>query len=111
MTDAETEPTIEARERHSELARELDEHQYRYYVLQSPAVDDAVYDRLMRELEAIEAQFPALITPDSPSQRVGGTFSTEFSSVTHRERMLSLDNALDEAELDAWVQRVERDAG
>ncbi|HTJ35898.1 MAG TPA: NAD-dependent DNA ligase LigA [Dactylosporangium sp.] len=111
MTDAGTEPTIEARERHSELARELDEHQYRYYVLQSPAVDDAVYDRLMRELEAIEAQFPALVTPDSPSQRVGGTFSTEFTSVDHRERMLSLDNALNDAELDAWVQRVERDAG
>ncbi|GAA4248091.1 NAD-dependent DNA ligase LigA [Dactylosporangium darangshiense] len=111
MTDAGTEPTIEARERHAELARELDEHQYRYYVLQSPAVDDAVYDRLMRELEAIEAQFPALVTPDSPSQRVGGTFSTEFTSVDHRERMLSLDNALNEAELDAWAQRVERDAG
>ncbi|MGI5244806.1 NAD-dependent DNA ligase LigA [Dactylosporangium sp. CA-139066] len=111
MTDAETEPTIEARERHAELSRELDEHQYRYYVLQSPAVDDSVYDRLMRELEAIEAQFPALVTPDSPSQRVGGSFSTDFASVTHRERMLSLDNALDEAELDAWAERVTRDAG
>ncbi|MEV8513070.1 NAD-dependent DNA ligase LigA [Dactylosporangium sp. NPDC051484] len=111
MTDAQAEPTIEARERHAELSRELDEHQYRYYVLQSPAVDDAVYDRLMRELEAIEAQFPSLVTPDSPSQRVGGTFSTDFAAVTHRERMLSLDNALDDAELDAWVERVERDAG
>ncbi|MFG2036724.1 NAD-dependent DNA ligase LigA [Dactylosporangium sp. NPDC048998] len=111
MTEAQAEPTIEARERHAELSRELDEHQYRYYVLQSPAVDDAVYDGLMRELEAIEAQFPSLVTPDSPSQRVGGTFSTDFAAVTHRERMLSLDNALDEPALDAWVERVERDAG
>ncbi|WP_433057336.1 NAD-dependent DNA ligase LigA [Dactylosporangium sp. CS-033363] len=111
MTDAESEPTEEARERHAELARELDEHQYRYYVLQAPAVDDSVYDGLMRELEAIEARFPSLITPDSPSQRVGGTFSTEFASVDHRERMLSLDNALNEPALEAWAERVERDAG
>ena len=57
----------------------------------------------MRELEAIEAEFPALVTPDSPSQRVGGTFSTDFAAVQHAERMLSLDNALDDDELDAWV--------
>jgi DNA ligase (NAD+) len=105
------EPTVEARERHDELARELDEHQYRYYILQSPSVEDAVYDRQMRELEAIEAEFPALITPDSPSQRVGGTYSTEFAAVDHAERMLSLDNALSEEQLDAWAERVERDAG
>ncbi|MFF5226516.1 NAD-dependent DNA ligase LigA [Dactylosporangium sp. NPDC000521] len=111
MNDAGTEPTLEARERHTELARELDEHQYRYYILQSPAVDDSVYDRLMRELEALEAEFPALVTPDSPSQRVGGTFSTEFAPVQHAERMLSLDNALDDDALAAWVQRIERDAG
>ena len=111
MNDAGTEPTLEARERHSELARELDEHQYRYYILQSPAVDDSIYDRLMRELEAIEAEFPALVTPDSPSQRVGGTFSTDFAAVEHAERMLSLDNALDDDELAAWAQRTERDAG
>ncbi|GAA3301549.1 NAD-dependent DNA ligase LigA [Dactylosporangium vinaceum] len=111
MTDAESEPTVEARERHAELARELDEHQYRYYVLQSPAVDDSVYDAQMRELEALEAQFPALVTPDSPSQRVGGTFSTEFAAVDHRERMLSLDNALNEPALEAWAERIERDAG
>jgi DNA ligase (NAD+) len=105
------EPTVEARERHAELARELDEHQYRYYVLQSPSVDDSAYDKLMRELEAIEREFPALVTPDSPSQRVGGTYSTEFASVTHAERMLSLDNALDEEQLVAWAERVDRDAG
>ncbi|MEV0566913.1 NAD-dependent DNA ligase LigA [Dactylosporangium sp. NPDC050588] len=111
MNDAGTEPTLEARERHTELSRELDEHQYRYYILQSPAIDDSVYDTLMRELEAIEAEFPALVTPDSPSQRVGGTFSTDFASVQHAERMLSLDNALNDEALAAWVQRIERDAG
>ena len=111
MSDLGVEPTLEARERHAELSRELDEHQYRYYILQSAAVDDSVYDRLMRELEGIEEQFPVLITPDSPSQRVGGTFSTDFAAVTHAERMLSLDNALNAAELDAWVERVERDSG
>jgi DNA ligase (NAD+) len=111
MSDLGAEPTLEARERHAELSRELDEHQYRYYILQSATVDDSVYDRLMRELQAIEEQFPALITPDSPSQRVGGTFSTDFAAVTHAERMLSLDNALDDDELAAWAERVERDAG
>jgi DNA ligase (NAD+) len=102
---------VPARERQAELVREIDEHQYRYYVLDSPTVDDAVYDRLMRELEALEERYPALRTPDSPTQRVGGTFSTLFTPVAHAERMLSLDNALDHAELTAWAERVERDAG
>src|SRR3954469_7881874 len=105
------EPTVEARERHAELARELDEHQYRYYILQSPSVDDSVYDRQMRELEALEPEFPSLLTPDSPSQRVGGTYSTEFAAVDHAERMQSLDNALNDEELTAWIERTERDAG
>jgi DNA ligase (NAD+) len=108
---ATVEPTGEARERHVELVREIDEHQYRYYVLQSPSVDDARYDALMRELEALEEQFPALRTPDSPTQRVGGTYSTEFAPVEHAERMLSLDNALNDEQLAAWAERIERDAG
>jgi DNA ligase (NAD+) len=65
----------------------------------------------MRELEAIEARFPVLVTPDSPSQRVGGTYSTDFTAVQHAERMMSLDNALDDESLDAWFERIERDAG
>ena len=105
------EPTAQARERHAELAREIDEHQYRYHVLNAPSVDDATYDRLMRELEALEERFPALLTPDSPSQRVGGSFSTEFAAVDHAERMLSLDNALNDEQLAAWAERIERDAG
>ena len=100
-----------ARERHGELAREIDEHQYRYYVLQSASVDDAIYDRLMRELEGLETEYPALRTPDSPSQRVGGTYSTDFTPVQHPERMLSLDNAFSDEEFTAWAERVERDSG
>ncbi|MBN1172403.1 MAG: NAD-dependent DNA ligase LigA [Micromonosporaceae bacterium] len=111
IPDAGGQPPVAARERHAELALELDEHQYRYYVLQTPSVDDAVYDRLMRELEAIEAKYPSLRTPDSPSQRVGGTYSNEFTPVEHPQRMLSLDNALDDEEFDAWAERVGRDAG
>ncbi|MET7867728.1 NAD-dependent DNA ligase LigA [Micromonospora taraxaci] len=105
------EPTPQARERHATLSQELTEHQYRYYVLDSPTITDAEFDRQLRELEALEAEFPALRTPDSPTQRVGGTFSTDFTPVTHAERMLSLDNAFADEELAAWAERVERDAG
>ncbi|MEU1396993.1 NAD-dependent DNA ligase LigA [Micromonospora zamorensis] len=105
------EPTPQARERHATLSQELTEHQYRYYVLDAPIITDAEFDKQLRELEALEAEFPALRTPDSPTQRVGGTFSTDFTPVTHAERMLSLDNAFADEELAAWAERVERDAG
>ncbi|WP_433267518.1 NAD-dependent DNA ligase LigA [Micromonospora vinacea] len=105
------EPTPQARERHAALSQELTEHQYRYYVLDAPTIPDADFDRQLRELEALEEEFPALRTPDSPTQRVGGTFSTDFTPVTHAERMLSLDNAFADEELAAWADRVERDAG
>jgi DNA ligase (NAD+) len=105
------EPPPEARERHATLATELDEHQYRYYVLDAPIIGDGEYDALMRELEALEDEFPGLRTPDSPSQRVGGTYSTLFAPVAHAERMLSLDNAFTDEELTAWAERVEREVG
>ncbi|MGC4855866.1 NAD-dependent DNA ligase LigA [Micromonospora sp. DT4] len=105
------EPTPQARERHATLSGELTEHQYRYYVLDSPIITDAEFDKQLRELKALEEEFPALRTPDSPTQRVGGTFSTDFTPVTHAERMLSLDNAFADEELAAWAERVERDAG
>ncbi|MEU5941186.1 NAD-dependent DNA ligase LigA [Micromonospora sp. NPDC047548] len=105
------EPTPEARERHATLSQELTDHQYRYYVLDAPTISDAEFDQRLRELEALEAEFPALRTPDSPTQRVGGAFSTDFAPVTHAERMLSLDNAFADEELAAWAERVERDAG
>ena len=96
------------RARHAELAAELLEHQYRYYILDSPLVSDFDYDTLMRELESIEEQIPELRTPASPSQRVGGTFSTEFTPVQHLQRLESLDNVFSGEDLDAWVARVER---
>jgi DNA ligase (NAD+) len=96
------------RARHAELAAELLEHQYRYYILDSPLVSDFDYDTLMRELESIEEQIPELRTPASPSQRVGGTFSTEFTPVQHLQRLESLDNVFSAEDLDAWVARAER---
>lgn len=104
-------PTPEAASRHAELADELRGHQYRYYVLDSPTITDAEFDRLLRELEGLEQEFPALRTPDSPTQNVGGSFSTLFTPVEHAERMLSLDNVFDGDELTGWAERTVRDAG
>ncbi|MFC6017620.1 NAD-dependent DNA ligase LigA [Plantactinospora solaniradicis] len=105
------EPTAGARERHAALSTEITDHQYRYYVLDAPIVSDAEFDELLRELEALENRFPALRTPESPTQRVGGTFSTLFTPVAHVERMMSLDNAFAPEQLAGWVERIERDAG
>jgi DNA ligase (NAD+) len=102
---------VDIRERHAELSRELDEHAYRYYVLDRPTISDAEYDRLMRELEGIENDHPELRTPDSPTQKVAGSFSTQFTPVEHLERMLSLDNAFTDDELAAWGTRIEREIG
>jgi DNA ligase (NAD+) len=99
------------RQRHAELAAELLEHQYRYHVLDSPLVSDIDYDTMMRELQSIEELIPELRTPDSPSQRVGGTFSTDFTPVQHLERLLSLDNVFSAEDLDSWVARGERLGG
>jgi DNA ligase (NAD+) len=99
----------EARERHQDLAEQAEDHRWRYYVLDRPTASDAEFDTLMRELEALEEQYPDLRTPDSPTQKVGGTVSTEFTPVEHRERMMSLDNAFSEEELAAWVARIERE--
>jgi DNA ligase (NAD+) len=105
------EPPALAKERHAALAQEIDDNQYRYYVLDAPTISDGEYDALMRELTRLETEYPALRTPDSPTQRVGGTYSTLFTPVAHAERMLSLDNAFSDDELTAWAERVERDAG
>jgi DNA ligase (NAD+) len=99
------------RERHAELAAELLEAQYRYYVLDSPLVSDIDYDSKMRELESIEEQIPELRTPDSPSQRVGGMISTEFTPVQHLRPLESLDNVFSAEGLDGWVSRAERLGG
>ncbi|RKE21249.1 DNA ligase (NAD+) [Streptomyces sp. TLI_171] len=96
----------EVRTRHAELATEIEEHRARYYDQDAPTISDGEFDALMRELEALEAEHPALVTPDSPSQKVGGGVNEQFASVVHRERLLSLDNAMDEEELAAWAERV-----
>ncbi|WP_245880773.1 NAD-dependent DNA ligase LigA [Streptomyces zhaozhouensis] len=95
----------EARERHKLLAEQVEEHRFRYYV-KTPVISDAAFDALLRELQGLEEEHPALRTPDSPTQQVAGSYETEFTSVEHRERMLSLDNAFDDEELAAWEQRV-----
>jgi DNA ligase (NAD+) len=105
------EPPPAARERHAALSMDITDNQYRYYVLSAPTISDGEYDALLRELTQLENEYPALRTPDSPTQKVGGTFSTLFTPVTHAERMLSLDNAFEDEELAAWVERVEREAG
>lgn len=101
----------EARERHARLATEVADHQFRYYVLDAPIVSDGQFDALWRELVEIEERHPELATPDSPTQKVGGKFSTEFTAHDHLERMLSLDNAFSPDELRAWAERVAREVG
>ncbi|MGD8176704.1 NAD-dependent DNA ligase LigA [Marinimicrobium sp. ARAG 43.8] len=92
--------------RAQELRATLQEHNYRYYALDDPDIPDAEYDRLMRELQALEAEYPALITADSPTQRVGATPLSAFATVTHELPMLSLDNAFNEEDLEAFDRRV-----
>src|SRR5882724_8536550 len=85
----------DAEKRIDELREELRHHNYRYYVLDDPEVPDAEYDKLMRELQALESAHPELITVDSPSQRVGGAPVSEFTEVRHAVPMLSLENAFE----------------
>ena len=90
------------------LRTEIREHNRRYHELDDPAISDADYDDLVRELRRLEEEFPELITPDSPTQQVGSRPSTTFAPVVHRVPMMSLDNAFDEAELTAWGDRLQR---
>ncbi|WP_168226615.1 NAD-dependent DNA ligase LigA [Tomitella fengzijianii] len=102
----------EARARWRELADEVREHQFRYYVKDAPTISDAEFDRLLGELTALEERYSDLRVPDSPTQLVGGAgFTTQFAPVEHLERMLSLDNVFSTEELAAWVHRTEAQAG
>jgi DNA ligase (NAD+) len=96
--------------RAAELRELIREHDRHYYVDDQPTISDAAYDGLLRELRAIEAQFPDLVTPDSPTQRVGGKASELFAPVTHATPMLSLDNVFSLDELRAWAQKLKRSA-
>lgn len=89
------------------LRKEIEHHTYLYYAKDAPEISDAAFDSLMRELRELETAYPAYIDSSSPTQRVGGYVGEQFAAVTHAERMYSLDNAMDMAELDAWVHRVE----
>ncbi len=105
-------PDADARGRWQELAEEVRGHQFRYYVKDAPIVSDAEFDALLRELQALEDQYPELRTPDSPTQLVGGAgFATDFAAADHLERMLSLDNVFDTDELTAWAARVSAEIG
>ncbi|MDQ1709402.1 MAG: ligase, partial [Frankiaceae bacterium] len=106
-----SEPTEDVRQRHALLSQQLDDHAYRYYVLDAPVVADAEYDELMREITELEDRWTDLRTPDSPTQKVAGGFSTQFTPVAHLERLLSLDNAFSVAELESWEARVDREIG
>jgi DNA ligase (NAD+) len=95
-------------ERIEELRKDIRYHNYRYYVLDSPVVSDAEYDRLMRELQELEAAHPELVTPDSPTQRVGAEPLDRFEKVRHPKPMLSLSDAFEEEELRAWLERISK---
>lgn len=98
--------TADIEQQISELRRRLNDYSYRYHALDEPAVPDVEYDRLMRELEALEEKHPDSITPDSPTQRVGETPVSNLESVAHAKPMLSLDNALSADELQKFTQRL-----
>jgi DNA ligase (NAD+) len=96
------------RKRAEELRQEINYHNYRYYVLDEPVVSDAQYDKLLRELQQIESEHPGLITPDSPTRRVGAAPLSEFGEVRHKIPMTSMDNAFDDVEAREWDQRVRK---
>lgn len=111
MTTPVAEPPAEVRAEHGVLVETVRGHQFRYYVLDAPTVADAEFDLQFRRLQELEQRWPSLVTPDSPTQLVGGGFSTEFAAHDHLERMLSLDNAFDTEALSAWADRVAREVG
>ena len=100
----------EVRREMAALAEEIRDHQYRYYVLDKPQISDAEFDSLWKKLVALENKYPELRDPHSPTLDVGGGFATHFEQYDHREKMMSLDNAFGEDELDAWFERVAKDS-
>lgn len=109
---AEEGPDADLRRQWQELAEQVREHQFRYYVRDSPIITDAEFDALLRELQSLEDAHPELRTADSPTQLVGGAgFATDFTPAEHLERMLSLDNAFTPEELEAWAGRLKGEIG
>ena len=105
------EAPAEARRRHADLSLEITEADHRYYILDSPTISDIDYDTKMRELRALEDEYPDLRTPDSPTQTVHGAISTLFTPVEHLERLLSLDNVFTDEDLGSWADRATRLGG
>lgn len=97
--------SAEARRRIAELIEIIRDHQFRYYVMDKPAITDQEFDSLLKEITSLEAKYPELREPDSPTQNIGGGFSTEFNQVDHLQKMMSLDNVFDDSELIAWFER------
>ncbi len=100
-----------AARRADELRREINTHNHSYYVLDDPTISDAEYDRLLQELRSIESQYPELLTPDSPTQRVGGAPADGFVQVEHSAPMLSLGNAFNREDLENWLRRTKNLVG
>jgi DNA ligase (NAD+) len=98
----------EAKTRLDKLRQQIAQYDYEYYVLDKPSVSDAVWDGLFQELKSLENQYPELITPDSPTQRVRGEVSKGFKSVKHHTKMISLNDVFDEAEVEAWAKRISK---
>ncbi len=108
---ASTDARAQAAARAAELRHELDYHAYRYYMLDAPEITDAAFDKMLVELQEIEATYPDLATPDSYTQRVGGFVSRQFAPVTHAARMYSIDDAMNLDELDEWLARTDEALG
>lgn len=104
-------PAMQPAERVASLRAELAHHNHRYYTLDAPEISDAAYDKLMRELQTLEAAHPELVTPDSPTQRVGGAVLEKFEKVTHRQQMLSLGNVFDDGEFTEFDERIRKGMG
>lgn len=103
MTKSQAEAELKA------LREQIEAHNYRYYVLAQPSISDYEFDKLLEKLIELESQFPDLVTPDSPSQRVGGTVTKIFPTVVHKERMMSLSNTYSPEELREFVKRIQKD--
>jgi len=100
--------SAQVRRRIAELSEQIRDHQFRYYVMDSPVITDAEFDSLLKELSDLEAKHPELREADSPTQNIGGGFATHFEQHNHREKMMSLDNVFDMDELNAWFDRAEK---
>ena len=108
---AESATVVSVEKRIAELREQIRHHEYCYYVLDAPEISDALFDELFNELKALEAAHPELVTPDSPTQRVGGARSTKFAPVRHRVPMLSIDNAMNASEARRFVERCAEELG